>query len=400
MVEWKRIKDIGLFFGGLTGKSKEDFVDGNAKLVTYMNVFTQPSFDASITGTVKILKGEKQNTIQRGDILFTGSSETPEEVGMSCVVTDELWEDYYLNSFCFGLRLDYPNSFNLHYLKHLLRSYYVRREIAKSANGVTRFNISKETFGKIQLPIPSLSEQQRIAEILDSFTTSIDNLKQRIAIRRKQYEYYRDLLLDLEGKEGVEMKKMRNVIISLKTGLNPRKNFVLNAPTSKIPYITGKDIFNNLINVTDKTDKIDSAALALINRRACLEKDLLLFASTGTGTVGRMAIVTDYKNDWGMSETLYGIKVQSVILPKFMMYYLYSDCARMQFEPKISKGSVPHLKVADLLDVIVSVPSLEDQSRIVAILDTFEASIQVLEKQLKLREKQYEYYREKLLTFE
>ena len=399
MVEWKKIEDLGPYFGGLTGKTKDDFVDGNAKFITYMNVFANPSLDLTTTGVVRINPGEKQNKIQKGDILFTGSSETPEEAGMSCVVTEDLDEDVYLNIFCFCISIFQPEQYYLSYLKYLLRSNNVRTDISKSASGVTRFNISKARFGKILIPIPSLSEQTQIANILDTFAASIDNLKQQIAERRKQYEHYRDELLDLEGKEGTKMKKLENVIISLKTGLNPRKNFVLNAPNSNIPYITGKDIFNNTINVTDKTDKINSEALKLINRRACLEKNLLLFASTGTGTVGRMAIVNEYNNDWGMSETLYGIKVQSFILPKYVMYCLYSDSARKQFEPKISKGSVPHLKVIDLLNVIIPVSTLEVQSRIVSILDTFEASIANLEAQLKEREKQYEYYRNKLLTF-
>ena len=204
--------------------------------------------------------------------------------------------------------------------------------------------------------------------------------------------------------DGVEYKKLGEVIISLKTGLNPRKNFVLNEPGSNRPYITGKDIFNNRINVSDKTDLITDDALKLINKRACLENGLLLFASTGTGTVGRMAIIENYKNDWAMSETLYAIKTKEQLLPKFLMYYLYSENSRNQFEPKISKGSVPHLKVSDLQNVLLPVPPIEEQSKIVEILDHFtelEAELEIkLEAELEARRKQYEYYRNQLLTFD
>ena len=191
----------------------------------------------------------------------------------------------------------------------------------------------------------------------------------------------------------VEWKKIDDIIISLKTGLNPRANFVLNTPESKIPYITGKDIFENRINVSDKTDMIDKKALRLINKRACLDDNLLLFASTGTGTVGRMAIVDKYNNDWGISETLYAIKTKDIISPYFLMYCLYSHNITKQFEPKISKGSVPHLKVVDLLNVQIPIPSLDEQNRIVGILDTFTASIDNLKEQIAQRRKQYEYYR-------
>ena len=190
--------ELGSYFGGLTGKTKGDFVNGNAKFITYMNVFSNPSLDVSATGVVNIREGEKQNKVQKGDILFTGSSETPEEAGMSCVVTEELSDDYYLNSFCFGIRIKQPELFDLNYLKHILRSYSVRKEISKSASGVTRFNISKSRLSKVQIPIPSLSEQHRIVSILDNYEESIANLKEQLAQRDKQYEYYRNKLLTFE----------------------------------------------------------------------------------------------------------------------------------------------------------------------------------------------------------
>lgn len=198
----------------------------------------------------------------------------------------------------------------------------------------------------------------------------------------------------------VEWKYINDIIVSLKTGLNPRQNFRLNTPESFFPYITGKDIYNNKINVTSVTDKVDSKAVVLINKRANLEDNLLLFASTGTGTVGRMAIVAKYESDWAISETLYAIKTSNVISPQFLMYSLYSDIAKKQYEPKISKGSVPHLKIADLLKVKIPVPALYEQRRIVEQLDTFTSSIENLKEQIAQRRKQYEYYRDQLLDLE
>lgn len=187
------------------------------------------------------------------------------------------------------------------------------------------------------------------------------------------------------GLKSLEWKTIEEVIISLKTGLNPRQNFSLNEEGSIFPYITGKDIFDNNINVTDRTDKITPTALELINKRAKLESGLLLFASTGTGTVGRMAIIHNYCNDWGISETLYAIKVNStMILTNYLMHFLYSSVAKNQFEPKISKGSVPHLKVKDLLNVKIPVPPLEVQREIVKVLDNFT--------ELTARKQQYLYY--------
>ena len=198
--------------------------------------------------------------------------------------------------------------------------------------------------------------------------------------------------------------RVEEVIISLKTGLNPRQNFSLNSSGSCFPYITGKDIYNNKINITSRTDRITKEALVLINKRANLEKGLLLFASTGTGTVGRMSIIKTYENDWGISETLYAIKTdERIVIADYLMYFLYSSHAKNQFVPKISKGSVPHLKVKDLQDVKVPIPSLEEQKRIVSILDRFDKLCndisEGLPAEIAARQKQYEYYRDKLLTF-
>ena len=153
---------------------------------------------------VKIVEGEKQNTIQYGDILFTGSSETPDECGMSSVLTQKTDERLYLNSFCFGYRLHNPSLFCLDFLKHLFRSSELRKQIGKTASGTTRFNVSKKRFADVTIPILPLATQQQIADILDRFYTLTNDitagLPAEIEARRKQYEYYRDQLLTFKQK--------------------------------------------------------------------------------------------------------------------------------------------------------------------------------------------------------
>ena len=150
-VEWKKLGEIGVFYGGLSGKSKEDFKDGNAKFISYKNVFYNLSLNVDTDERVKIGEGEKQNTIQYGDVLFTGSSETPDECGMSSVLTQKTDEKLYLNSFCFGFRLHNPSLFCFDFLKHLFRSSEIRKQIGKTASGTTRFNVSKKRFAEVFL---------------------------------------------------------------------------------------------------------------------------------------------------------------------------------------------------------------------------------------------------------
>ena len=100
-VEYKSLKELGCFFGGLSGKSKDDFTNGNAKFITYKNVYSNPALQIDVADKVKISADEKQHSLQYGDVIFTGSSETPDECGFSSVVTIPTEEKLYLNSFCF-----------------------------------------------------------------------------------------------------------------------------------------------------------------------------------------------------------------------------------------------------------------------------------------------------------
>lgn len=204
-IKWMKLSDIGTFYSGLSGKTKDDFHDGNAKFISYVNIFNNPSLITDVKDRVRILEGENQNTIQYGDLLFTGSSETPDECGMCSVLTHHTEEKLYLNSFCFGFRFNDLSGINPEFMKFLFRSSAIRKLICKTANGVTRFNISKKEFAKIVIPIPSLKEQDHIASVLDKFYFLVGDLTSglpaEIEKRRQQYEFYRDKLLTFKRKE-------------------------------------------------------------------------------------------------------------------------------------------------------------------------------------------------------
>ena len=140
--------------------------------------------------------------MQYGDVLFTASSEQPDEAGLACAVTENPAETVHLNSFCFGFRPYDVSQFHPDFTKHLFRSGPLRREISKTANGVTRFNVSKKRFMKLRVPVPAMTEQLRIAHVLDQFDALVNDLTSglpaEIGARRKQYEYYRDRLLTFD----------------------------------------------------------------------------------------------------------------------------------------------------------------------------------------------------------
>ena len=201
-VEYKTMGELGDFYGGVSGKTKDDFRDGNAKFITYRNVYSNPALNLDIEDRVKIAEGERQNTLQYGDVIFTGSSETPDECGFSSVITQPTAEKLYLNSFCFFFRFHDLELMLPNFAKHLFRSENLREQIGRTASGVTRYNVSKEKMKKIVIPIPPIEEQKRIAEILDKFDKLCNDLSEglpaEIEARQKQYEYYRDKLLSFK----------------------------------------------------------------------------------------------------------------------------------------------------------------------------------------------------------
>lgn len=196
--------ELGKFYGGLKGKTKNDFGSSGARYISYKNVYENISADFTWPDFVQVKEGENQLSLMKGDILLTGSSENMEEAGLSSVVTKEPEEEAYLNSFSICYRLNDPSILNPEFSKYLFRSRLARKQIIRTAQGVTRFNVSKKKLANVSVPIPTLEEQQRIVDILDRFdalTSSLsEGLPAELAARRSQYEYYRDQLLTFPRK--------------------------------------------------------------------------------------------------------------------------------------------------------------------------------------------------------
>ena len=179
---WNEVNmgDLGETFNGLTGKTKKDFGEGKP-YVTYLNTFRQNKIDENtVFDYVKVGETENQSVLKYGDLIFTTSSETPNEVGMSSVILFHPKESLHLNSFCFGLRLKSLDQLHPNFAVYLLRGADFRREMYKLAQGSTRFNLSKSSFKKIIVKLPSLSEQISIAELLSTAGKEIDLLETKL----------------------------------------------------------------------------------------------------------------------------------------------------------------------------------------------------------------------------
>jgi type I restriction enzyme S subunit len=176
--EEKKLGEIGSTLNGLTGKTKEHFGVGKP-YIQYMQVFRDSKIFTNEFGFVQINENENQSKVQLGDIFFTTSSETPNEIGTSSVLLDEV-DEVYLNSFCFGFR---PNSLDElvpEFAQFLFRSKSVRKEIVKLAQGSTRFNMSKIQFMKQNILLPCKEEQQKIASFLSGLDAQIQQVNDLI----------------------------------------------------------------------------------------------------------------------------------------------------------------------------------------------------------------------------
>ncbi|HOP57234.1 MAG TPA: restriction endonuclease subunit S [Bacillota bacterium] len=410
-VQKKSLAEIGVILGGMSGKSKDDFAGGNSKYITYMNIYKNPKTDLNVIDYVNIKENENQHQLKKGDVLFTGSSETPDECGISSVVCDEVLEPIYLNSFSFIFRTE-EGIFNPHFLKHLFRSYEIRNQIGKTANGVTRYNVSKKLFAKVEIPIPPMEVQNEIARILDNFSELEVELEAELEARTKQYEYYRNKLLDFStGSVGVPridvmLADLCPMGVELRTiedvGTYRRGSFPQPYGLAKwyddengMPFVQVVDVENDKFLLTPDT-----------RRKISIEaQKMSVFAPIGTlivtiqGTIGRVAI-TQYEAY--IDRTLLVFKeTDKNINKKFLAYVLKQKFA---LEEKTARGStLKTITKEELKNFLIPIPPLEIQEEIVRILDTFSEYVtsisQGLPAEIAARRKQYEYYRNKLLTF-
>lgn len=179
--------DFGESYSGLSGKSAEDFGEGSP-YITYMNVYQNQIIDITDIGLVKINKTEQQSLVQYGDILFTLSSETPEEVGMGAVYLGETYP-LYLNSFCFGIHITDKSKIFPPFLAYYVSSESFRKAVFPLAQGSTRFNLQKGDFLKKVFPFPAIEQQRKIYSILKTYSDKLNIEKQMIKLLCCQKQY-------------------------------------------------------------------------------------------------------------------------------------------------------------------------------------------------------------------
>ena len=177
---------LGTSYSGLSGKSAQDFGSGKP-FITYLNVYSNNVIKENDFQYVAIKDDEKQNVVKYGDVLFTLSSETPEEVGVGSVYLGE--EKVYLNSFCFGIHITNTEVAFPPYLSYYVSLTAFRKFIYPYAQGSTRFNLYKADFEKASIKLPTLADQKRIYSVLGHIDCKIETERQMLKLYNSQKQY-------------------------------------------------------------------------------------------------------------------------------------------------------------------------------------------------------------------
>ena len=400
-VEWKPLGEISTQISGMSGVSNKWASSGNCRFIDYLNAYKHIKIDIHQLpfATVKKLN---QTELRQGDILFTSASETPDECAISSVIEDKISSGIFLDDHLFGIRINekYKGIIDSSFLNYYFHSPDFRKTVNKAVRGVTRFYISKVAFMRLSIPIPPLSVQRKLVEILDKFTELEAELEAELDCRKRQYEYYRNKLLAFdmlntppEKLNSINWLTIKDISKNISSGGTPRSN---NATYygGDIPWLRTQEV--NFSDIWDTEVKITKEGMDASSAKY-IPANCVIIAMYGA-TVGRVGI---NKIPLTTNQACANIEVdENIALYRYVFHYLSSQ---YEYIRSLGTGSQTNINARIVKGLNIPIPPLSEQQRIVSILDKFDtltSSIsEGLPKEIELRRKQYEYYREQLLSF-
>ena len=366
----------GETFGGLTGKTKKDFGTGDAQYVTFMNVISNVVIACDVFDRVHISPAESQNRVRKNDLLFNGSSETPEEVAF-CAVHIEDVSDLYLNSFCFGFRLRDHLTIDPLFLAYLFRSRAGRELVKVLAQGSTRYNISKRALLGAPLAIPPAPEQQAIAIALSDMDALLASFDQLIAKKRDLKQAAMQQLLTgktrLPGFSGEwEVNRLGEIAEILKGSALSKSLIDASGMYQCILY---GELFTRygcvISNVISRTNSSEG----------CQSKfgDVLLPGSTTTTGADLATASALLVEDIALGGDIIVVRrIGENYNPSFLANYL-THVAKLAIAELTQGITIHHLYGKDMKTLPLRLPPLTEQTAIAAILSDMDAELSALE---------------------
>ena len=355
---------IGSTYTGLSGKTKEDFGHGEAQYITYLNVFQNTVSDITMTDKVEI--DTTQNEVKYGDVLFTTSSETPKEVGMSSVWLG-LTPNIYLNSFCFGFR---PNQkIDPYFLGYSLRAPYMRDKIKILAQGISRYNISKNKVMELEISLPNNEEQSLVGNFLRNIDLGITlhqrklehlNLKKKALLQKlfpKNGERYPELRFP-GFTDAWEQRKLGD-FVTIRRGLTYKPSDIAETGV-RVLRSSNIDEDQFITSIDDVFVNINA-----VNIPFAKNGDILITAANGSNRlVGKHTIISDIVEN----STVHGgfMLLAESNNPLFTDALLSSNWYKKFINTYVAggNGAIGNLSKSDLESQIVMVPSEYEQAKI------------------------------------
>ena len=275
------------------------------------------------------------------------------------------------------------------YFEYFIKSPKIINKIDSLKEEGARFRFDYNRWNWINIPLPPIEVQKEIVRILDTFTEYQDCINEELTLRKKQYEYYRDKLLTFG--DDIEWKELKKVCTDFIVPMRDKpKIFNGNIPWCRIEDVEGK-YFNTSLSgrfVSNEVIKEMNLKVFPIGTVICS-----CSASLGTYAINTQPLITN--------QTFIGIVCGDKLNNQYLRYYMETQTKKLI--SLSNAGTIPYISRQKFEDLKIPVPPLEEQERIVKILDRFDAlcnDISLgLPAEIELRKKQYEYYRDKLLTF-
>ncbi|EPV1937476.1 restriction endonuclease subunit S [Campylobacter upsaliensis] len=382
-VEFKELGELGEFSNTGVDKKKNE-KEKEVILLNFVDVMKNHYIDEKIPTMIVTASDNKikQCTCEKGDIFITPSSETIDEIGFASVITKTLSNTCY-SYHIMRYRLFEKQITTSFFIRYLFESEIIRQQIRKYATGLTRFGLKKQKWEQIKIPLPPLEIQYKIVEILDAFT----ELQAELQARRKQYEYYRNKLLSFEelqrrtdmlnGGGGLKLVSLGEVC-EIQKGRQLNKTELLD--NGKFPVINGGISPSGFWNEGNcKANRITISQ-----------------GGASAGYVNFMLIPF-----WAGAHCYVIENEKENVVYKFL-YYILKNQQTFLMTSQYGAG-IPALAKSKIEQLKIPLPPLAVQNEIVELLDKFDTLTNDLTSgipaEIDARKKQYEYYRERLLSF-
>ena len=387
-VEYKPLSEIATITRG-GSLQKKDFTESGVPCIHYGQIYTKYGLFTDKTFTfVSETTALRQKKAVTGDIVMAVTSENIEDV-CKCVVW--LGEGDVAVS---GHTAIIHHNQDAKYLAYYFHSSMFFAQKAKLAHGTKVIEVTPDKLNGVIVPVPPLEVQREIVRVLDNFTFLSAELSAELSARRKQYEYYLDYLLT--NAQPTQVVKLKDICRFYNGDRGKNYPKVSEMVSEGIPFVNAGDV-NGRVDY-DRCNKITQEKYESMGGAKLLPGDILYCLRGSTGKNGI------YERTGGtVASSLVAIRANERVNYKYLYYLLNSSMEKRQRIRSDTGAAQPNLSAQNVGEFEFPLPSLQEQERIVSILDIFEgisADMRIgLPAEIEARTKQYEYYRDKLLTF-